>query len=273
MAPKAAEQPRPGQGIDRRRFLQVGTAAGLALTLAPPARADYLLAGETDLEVLSVGFLEGSDRWEDLGRMPWDPVPHPGQPWLPQDRAAERMDRLRVVPAAARLAPDRSLAGAWVDVKIHGLYPGLPPLADPGFGSVSLVHWHDLAPERWADDPCEVVVWGARRVPGPSLGSPVRYFHQLAVEPGGLELTLETFGSEARSGAPPPTDDRGERRRGHARFTVNGESDRPKLRRGVYFLGLEPGAWNRPAGLLRLDDPQAVALCSVVMSVEPWVEE
>jgi hypothetical protein len=56
------------------------------------------------------------------------------------------------------------------------------------------------------------------------------------------------------------------------RFTLDEDAGRPKLRRGVYLLGLAPGAWNRAA---RVSDYARIApaeMVSVMISMDPEPE-
>lgn len=56
------------------------------------------------------------------------------------------------------------------------------------------------------------------------------------------------------------------------RFTLDNEPGRPKLRRGVYLLGLTPVAWSRAA---RVSDYARVApaeMFSLMISMDPEAE-
>jgi len=57
-------------------------------------------------------------------------------------------------------------------------------------------------------------------------------------------------------------------------FTVDWQADRPKLRRGVYVLGVRPRIWDAEVKLPGAGQRgKAAELCSVVVSVEPIAAE
>jgi hypothetical protein len=58
-----------------------------------------------------------------------------------------------------------------------------------------------------------------------------------------------------------------------SRFTLDDEPGLPRLRRGLYMLGLKPGNWRGEADLAKLGGATSADLFSVLLSLEPEGEE
>jgi hypothetical protein len=241
--------------LSRRRLLQIGTTVGAAALLPPLARATAIVQ-QTQYLPISFGFVAGSGAWPHFRPLPWEPLPEPGGAWLAG--VLGRVGDIEIAPADTTPA-DTSLAGQWAAVRVHGIYPGLAPPDYKNFRSLALIHWHSVGAGR--ETP--VLAWGARRIPGPSTGSPVSYPYRL--DDKGLRFTVEVFSPVPgrKSSAPVEVPSR----------VFNGslttELPGAGLRRGVYLLGLEPGLWSAGGLLLPPDDPLSLAQSSIVVSVDP----
>jgi hypothetical protein len=251
---------RPGPR--RRDILALGSIALAAPWLAPVARAQAALfdgaeaalsqGPETALP-LSIGYLEGSDGLARIDRLTWEAILESG------------ISR-RVVPAAEMLVGDQELAGGSVRVTVHGFYPALPALRR--LEKAALVVWYPpFVPELVA--PLPFYAWEYRRKPGRNVGQRLSFVVPLEQD-GGLELAFHAVGLPR--GAAAASVAGVERRAMRARFTVDWTAGRPRLQRGVYLLGVDPGTWST-SGLLR--GPRAkpdLNRLSLLVSVDPVAE-
>jgi len=264
--------------LRRRDFLALGSAAALTPMVAPwfarPAGATTLagpLTGPADAEAaaegrrgvppaaqprpLSVGYLEGSELLANLRKL------QPDLQVLTVERRGSTFTAGRhILPSHSYPAGDPSLVGGAVRMTVHDLYPRrLPdgaaaarwpvaidldvmvPLLDPPAGSTALFH-----------------AWSYRRLPAEDRSARVSFvlwpdwysdlgLAMRVVPPGaGSEpLLLQT------------------------RFTLGNDQGRPRLLKGIYLLGIEPGAWEDDAELP--DDPAQVPTeqLSVLVTIEP----
>lgn len=258
--------------LSRRRLLQ-GASAGLLLHgWGARARAQTSVDGLGGVGELSVGYLDGSDLQPSLRARPW------AQP--------KRLDEgMRVVSAHALPLGDQSLAGEMVVLRVHGFYPRLPGARTAGFSSVMLTVLYP-SPDPLDPAPLPVHAWQGMAWPAPTAAPPVELVVPLRDLDGGLEMVLEVFdvrptavgqgaarllrGGPRRSpqGPPAPAPARSTL---WTDFTVDFDRTRPKLQRGVYFLGLEPDLWRRPWQMRSAEAAGAPLLtrASVVVSVEP----
>lgn len=259
-----ASSGRWSRGLSRRRFLTLGAAGVAAQWLALPARAATLAGlGLRADEPLSVGYLDGSEQLAWLDFLPWE---------------FDREDwRWRIVPAASLPSGDPFLAVSGVRVTIHGLYPR--PAEDEAHLLPELAHLSVLYdPELPGDPPLVFHAWGlSRRHGGLSVGQRVSFVAPVHREDG-LSLTIEVEqpimvdsgpgegGARRRaagSGLP------GRRLLRAGALSVGGEDVRPRLVRGIYFLGLSAGAFERPVETPRPRARVPGAMRSLVISIEP----
>lgn len=238
-------------GLDRRQFLALTSAAAAGSYLAMPAAASNILGVRTALDLpLSVGFLTGSEEYESFETLPW------------QGRDPENPPELAVMPAERLDVGDQMLAGETVRMTVHGLYPRIPPRRAASFRETNLlVMFPPEIPGLSGAFP--FVAWGLRRLPARSRGARTSFAVPLR-EDGGLTLALET--TEQRGSVVEP-------RRYFTDFTVDWYDGRPKLSRGIYFLGLSLNTWQRGTRLPDPDDPIRDELCSVVVSFEAMPED
>jgi hypothetical protein len=222
--------------------------------VAPVARAQELLADEAEASLpLSVGYLEGSDLLPRLDRLTWKEI------------AAAGLSR-QVVPAAEIAVGDQTLAGRSVRVTLHSFYPALP--AAERLEKADLVVWYPAVdPARL--QPLPFYAWSYGRRPGRNVGHRLSFAVPLELD-GGLELALHAVGRPR--GLPGASVTGSERRALRNRFTVDWQAGKPRLQRGVYFLGLEPGTWSRERTLPAPGAKPDMSLFSLLLSVEPLPE-
>lgn len=243
----------PGGGVNRREFLTMTSTVAAGACLAGGAGASTLLGLHAPLDLpLSVGFLAGSDEYPHFWALPWN---------LPYDPLAP--PELEVVNADLLPLGDQTLAGGSVWMTVHGLYPRLPSRKVLPFHSVNLLVLYP-SPEPARPAPLPFISWGLRRNPAPSRGARTHFVVPLRQEDGGLVLALEMT---RNTGGVLTTE------RSFADFTVDWQDGRPKLQRGIYFLGLAPATWKRGDLLPLAGQAPRDELCSLVVSFEPIVEE
>lgn len=248
------------KGFCRRDFLTLASAgaAGVWLQGLPAAFAQ---ASRVD-EPMSVGFLEGSEELESFQPLPW----------FLNDKALDEEAGFReepgsmvVVPADRLALGDQALAGGYVEMCVHGLYPDFPPRRFKSFRNAYLTVFFP-PPEPTFERPAAFTAWGSLRLPARSTAAPVRFLLPLGID-GGFDLLLEvTYDLQLEAGSKSVT---AVVFSAGTRFTVDWESGRPKLQRGLYLLGLAPEVWSSP---IRLPDPgekQRHELCSLAVSFEP----
>lgn len=252
--------------LTRRRLLQAASAGALLHAFGKLADAREIVA-RRPVEPLSVGYLEDSDRLPSLRRQPW---------------RLEEAEGARIIPAAKMPLGDQQLALSTVEMRVHGFYPETPPLRVSPCTTVVLTAFFPSF-DPLSPDPKPYYSWQSRLRPAPSTGAPLRFPVPLR-DDGGLELVLEVFDgrpSPAGQGAPRILRKGGRRqaplapavdlRSLYTDFTVDWYGGRPKLQRGVYFLGLSPGVWRTAgelAGSLAWKDSDDGERWSLVVSFE-----
>jgi hypothetical protein len=249
-----AQPRRPA--LNRRELLALGAAAGLAHTLAGPSA---LFAARTPPVVhpMSVGFLEDSELLRAVRASAWQ---------------SARLERT-VLPASELPLGDQELAGESVRLTVHGFYPALRNLDTGGIASAMLIV-NFPSPDPHREAPIPFFAWGFTLRPGVSKGQRVSFEVPLGVVDGGLDLALEVKPTNrgadrllgVLAGAAPG---QGTRVRFETRFTVDAQPGRPKLQKGVYFLGLGPDTWSRTIPLPGQGSRPRPDLLSLVVSVAP----
>lgn len=216
----------PGK-LSRRRFLGAGSVVA-----AVPLLSGFGSASAAHVEVaapsMSVGYLSGSENFPELRRVGW-----------------EELQSVRVVPAASLPSGDHSLADA-ARLRVLGLYPEpTPAQRRRSFEQAHLDVLFDVA----GTDGVRFHAWssGHSRPANPGRRSAF-------VVPVGssLDLLVEIIVG-SRSGAGPSEPDVVRRT---ASFTPGRAPGRPRLRRGIYFLGLGPGTWARPVAFATATPPR-----------------
>lgn len=247
MSEPATKTPgRSAQGMRRRDFLALG-AATAAVSALPASSASAAIFAErsalgVDLlsgEPISVGYVVGSDQW-------WQQ--RLDLPWEYPDASPEGF-RLEIVPAES-LTVGSELAGAEVELTVHGLFPRLPRPGASAWKTLYMFASMPAAPEMiFGPDPVPFLAWSARMDPQPAEAAKVRPILPTGVD-GSLRVGLElrnplpkgSLRGEAltKPGALPPLLER------VTDFTVDDIVGRPKLQEGLYLLACGAGIWDRP---------------------------
>ncbi len=269
--------------LRRRDFLALGSAAALTPMVAPwfarPAGATTLAEASADPadaaaegrrgappaaqpRPLSVGYLDGSELLENPRKL------QPDLQVLSVERRGSTFNPGRHIQPSHRYpAGDPSLVGGAVRMTVHDLYPRrLPdgaagarwpvaidldvmvPLLEPPAGSTALFH-----------------AWSYRRLPARRLPAEDRSARvSFVLWPDwysdlGLAMRVVPPGA----GSQPLLL--------QTRFTLGNDQGRPRLLKGIYLLGIEPGAWEEDVELP--DDPSQVPpeQLSVLVTIEPEV--
>lgn len=207
----ALSAPATEAHLSRRSFLAgAGALLGSALLLGPnglPRPGALARLARMDLPRLSLGYVEGSAGLTHAEAVAL--LAHAGT---------------RVVPAASLRAGDRNLAGGTVSVRLDGFTAAragteaaqLDALVSPPAGGGS--------------EPLPFYAWTRGAAGGSSRSA--AFATAVAAEPS-LGLALRV----GRQGA---------WREAVAVLTGGREHGLPKLRRGLYLVGLDPDAWARP---------------------------
>jgi hypothetical protein len=235
-------------GWSRRDFLAFSSVGMLAAAFPDLARAAG--AEEGRAAALSVGYIEESETLRNLKRLP-RAVRRPGL-------EVDAQSGLRVVPAISLWAGAGDLYGRPLRVAIRGLYPpgayegrqrDLLPLAanlDVVFPSFDPID----------DRPNHFAAWTFRRRGGWNPSPPIR-FGFIHEEETPLDLRLAV------------TDTSGAVSKFATRFTIDAEDGMPRLRRGLYLLGLNAGTWASETSLSAIGGSRvALRYASILMAVE-----
>lgn len=225
----------PREDLSRRAFLAGGAAVVAATWLLGPgawrARPNPLLQLLADgARTASVGFA---------------------------DAASELADAVgaRIVPAGRLTVGDTSLVGEAVHVRV----PGLTPATGGGVRRLSL----DVlvpSPDRRATEPLPFHAWSTDGDPAHRMSSPVGFTAAVGDQPSlGFAVDLAAASSAQAH----------ERQveRSLAIFTSGREPGLPKLREGLYLIGVDAGVWDEPRRLPAADDPAWADLRSLIVSV------
>lgn len=234
------------RGLTRRELIALGSAAAFGAAWPEAAWASKVLGLEAPLDVpMSVGYLAGSDRLERLDVLPWN---------VAQDQYAPDLE---VEPALAMSLGDQNLANESVWMIVHGFYPKLPPKRIASFETAGLVVFFP-SEDPLAPGLLPVVACSSRRLPARSTAARNCFVMPLRLD-GGLRLAAELSYLVGK---------KTERVRLHTDFTVDWQRGRPKLQRGIYFLGLGQGTWDGAVTLPRQGEQPRWDLCSLVVSFE-----
>jgi hypothetical protein len=252
--------------VHRREFLVWSAVGALLPWVEGVARAAQVVKPQpaARIEALSIGYVEGSNDFPRLDRLPWDSA------------GAQKLNSapaLAVLSAAAMPVGDQRFAGhASARVTIHGLYPAAAA-ASRGIDSVDL----DVlfpSPDPSSEAPLPFFAWSFRRRPGFSPSPPIAFNVPLGLD-GQLDFALRTVYRGEGSGLARRAlaGSTAVERRFRGSFTVDANQGQPKLQRGIYLLGLRPSVWDADTSLPSGADRQrATDLCSVAVSVEAVAE-
>lgn len=246
--------------LRRRDVLTFGAAGLLAPLFNNLAWAEPLAAAaERSAQTLpmSVGYIDGSEEYRSFKRLPRKIR----RPLLQKEGDAEETSPV-IIPAESLFQADTSLPGRPLRIHVHGLYP---PAA------LEVEHRREVplavdleaifpSPDPVSPAPLRFYVWGLRQKHGwdPSPPTSFRFPLEWQVLP---QLILRVWRGD------------GSHHVMRTRFTLDNEPGRPKLRRGVYLLGLAPAAWSRTA---RVSDYARIApaeMFSLMISMDPEAAE
>ena len=253
---KSAIKDVSGSTLLRRRDFLAWGSAGLLLPLVGDLA--WAQGSEAAVRPLSAGYIAESEVFRDLHRLPRR-VRRPLSV-APEGSAAEASPV--VVPAASLFQGDTSLPGKPLRIRIDGLYP--PQAMEPKLWK-KLPLAMDLevlfpSPDPAVPQPLRFFAWSFRRRPGWNPSPPVEFRFPLDWQ------ALPQFVLKVRTAAGEPLVLR-------TKFTVDAESGRPRLRRGIYLFGAAPGVWDRSLSLADLAKWAPAELASVLISMDPVEEE
>lgn len=241
----AQERQESGETMGRREFLALSSSCamvpwlgGLATVAAQP------LAPVRATTSLSVGYLEGSDLFSSFDVAPWEKVDANGE-----DVESALLD---VYPAVELPAGDPSFGWESAEVTVFGLYPPLAENEKQHILRAALEVTYRIE-DPTVEAPLSFLAWAYSRNPVANAGCGIRFVAPVDRDRG-LSLVLHVEDLRPRYARRPPFPPARSLR---ADFTVNLESGRPKLRRGVYLLGLRPGMFDRPLSLSAGEAAQA----------------
>jgi hypothetical protein len=240
--------------LRRRDFLAYGSLLALSTWLPRMASAQSLQTAGSIVQPMSLGYVEGSDQYQKVRKLPGR-IRFPGS----RENQEESGDTIQVLPAHLLPLGDTSIVGPPLRMTIHGLYPPVSLLEQRRRELPMAVDLDVLFPssDQLHPQPNRFKAWSLRRVvPGWDPSPPVSFVFPLdwqelpvismrVVPANGLPVTMTTG------------------------FTLDDESGVPKLRRGLYLLGLAPHAWDNARRLGDLGRRAPASTFSVLVGFEP----
>jgi hypothetical protein len=243
----------PPSLLRRRDFLALGSAGLLMPLFGNLAWAEPLAtAAATAVQPMSVGYIDGSEEYRNLK-------------WLPRKirrpmlkaEGEETEEAPVIVPAASLFQADTSLPGQPLRIRVHGLYP---PIALDRKRRREVPLAIDLeaifpSPDPSSPAPLRFFVWSLRQKPGWNPSPPVSFRFPVDWQ------VLPQFVLRVRGAG-------GVHKVLRTKFTLDNQAGQPKLRRGVYVLGLDPESWKwsaRVSDFARVAPPE---MFSVLVSIE-----
>jgi len=248
----SASEDGPGIALLRRRDFLAWGSAGLLLPLVGDLA--WAQGNEAAVRPLSTGYIEGSEIFRDLRRLPRK-VRRPLSVATEKETAEASPV---IVPAVSLFQGDTSLPGRPLRIRIDGLYP--PQALEPKVWK-KLPWAVDLevlfpSPDPAFPQPLRFYAWSFRRRPGWDPSPPIQFRFPLDWQ------SLPQFVLRVRPAAGEPFVLR-------TKFTLDNEPGRPRLRRGVYLFGTAPQVWDREVRVADLAKWAPAELASVLISVEP----
>jgi len=254
--------PRPERLLLRRRdFLTLGSMGLAGLWLSGFGRAEAAALGESRAALparpMSLGYLAGSEELPDVMRLPRS-VLRPSK--QPRSGSSAQGILSEVVSAESLPRGDTALVGLPFRMRIHGLYP---PAALTTKRRAELPLAIDLdvifpPPDPVFPKPERFLAWSFRRRPGWDPSPPTRFTFPLDWQ---AMPALEMKVTPADGGPATVL---------ATRFTIDYEPGRPRLRRGVYLLGVAPNAFAGDISLAELARVAPPEMLSVMISFETY---
>ena len=244
----------------RRQVIASGAALATVSAFANFGSQAAVAAPLEVQEPLSVGYLDGSETTPDLRRL-----------YLTTLRGERRkgVTEFRVVPASS-LSGDPRMQGLSVRMAIMGLYPAksLDKALLPAGIDVDVL---STDPYSEKQEPLRHFAWTFRARPW-NESPPIRFTSYAEPDRGfGFDIlerpatsklgetALRVLGGQAGKAV-------SVRRSGW--FAFGRESSQPRLQRGVYLLGLQPGVWDEDVVLPISAKGDAIERLSIVVLVE-----
>ncbi len=227
-------QPANESGLDRRGFVALGSAAFMAQALAGAHNLAFAENVVARAQPMTIGYLRGSQALlgneEILRRLE---APDDGLADLVRE-AWSSFEPMEIIPAEHLPAGDEKLMGGVVRMRVHGLLPPPEVATDVHLESAILEVGFRIPGHGVVD----FTAWAFDRYPIQRVGRPTSFTVPIrAGEP--LRLSLLT-----RTGVPGPETTEAARSTLKTVATLGAGigSSQPKLRTGLYFLGLDPSA-------------------------------
>jgi hypothetical protein len=247
----------PPSLLRRRDFLALGSAGLLAPLFGNLAWAEPLAAAvATAVQPMSVGYIDGSEEYRNLKWLPRK-IRRP----MLEEEGEEPEASPVIVPAASLFQADTSLPGRPLRIHVHGLYP---PVALDRRRRREVPQAVDLeaifpSPDPAFPAPLRFFAWSLRQKPGWDPSPPVTFrfpvdwqvLPQFVLRVRGVDGVTQVL---------------------RTRFTLDNEAGRPRLRRGVYVLGLGSGAWDQGVKLTDFARIAPAEMFSVMVSMDPEPE-
>ncbi len=245
----------PPSLLRRRDFLALGSAGLLMPLFGNLAWAESMAAPASAaiaVQTMSVGYVEGSEELSNLKRLPRS-VRRPAA--VAEGEATAPV----IVPATSLFQADTSMPGQPLRIRVHGLYPPVTSVERKRQKDVPLAI--DLEANFPSSDPLHPAslpfyAWSLRQKPGWDPSPPVSFRFPLEWQTL-PEFVLKVRGADGSSKVL------------RTKFTVDGEPGRPKLRRGLYVLGLDSRTWQREIRISDLAGRIPAEMFSVLVSMEP----
>ncbi|HEX5758773.1 MAG TPA: hypothetical protein VF121_06225 [Thermoanaerobaculia bacterium] len=236
--------------IRRRDLVAFGSLALASPWVAAVAHAQEALFGAA-VPRATLGYIEETAFLGSLRKLP-RAVRNPAAARLAEGAGT-------VVPAHHLPLGDTDLVGRPLRLTVHGLYPGAALRGDARRALPLAVDLDVLfpAPEpAISDAPIRFHAWSFRRRPGWNPSPPVSFVFPLDwyVYPV-LEVRVVPRGGGAAVVM-------------RTRFTLDDENGLPRLRRGVYLLGLAPEAWRTGMDLAELARTGPASRLSLLVSID-----
>lgn len=245
--------------LRRRDVVAFGSLALLSPWVGGVARAEEALFGAAaaGVRLASLGYIQETEALGSLRKLP-RAVRNPAAARLADGAGT-------VVPAHTLPLGDTELIGRPLRLTVHGLYPG-GALRGAARRQLPLAVDLDVlfpAPEPAVSEaPVPYYAWSFRRRPGWNPSPPVSFVFPVdwSAFP---ELAVRVIPSNG--GAPVVM---------RVRFTLDDEVGLPRLRRGVYLVGLVPDAWRNGMDLAELAATAPASRLSLLLSIdsEPLAE-
>jgi hypothetical protein len=252
-------EPAPPGLLRRRDFLTLGTATLLTPLFGSLAWAEPLAAAASPAAPtfpMSVGYVDGSEGYRSFKRLP-RAIRRP----LLQKEGEEEASPI-VVPAESLFQADTDLPGRPLRIRVHGLYP---PVAQEASRRREVPLAVDLEavfppPDPAFPTPLRFYAWGLRQKPGwdPSPPMSFRFPLDWQVLPQFILRVWRRDGSHHVL---------------RTRFTIDDETGRPKLRRGVYLFGLGKASWSQAVRLSDFARAAPAEMLSLMVSMDPEAAE